>query len=279
MKKAAIIAVLLVGAAYGTFTLSRSRTYQLFGTIVPRVETDRKVVALTFDDGPRADTVDEILKGLGGERATFFVCGAELRDQPGVAEKLIAAGHELGNHTWSHERMWFKSPSFIASEVEKTDAVIRAAGHRGPIYFRAPYCKKIVGLPWYLARHDRIHVTFDVEPESYPEIDRDTGRIVSHVMENVRPGSIVLLHPWYGGRERTRAAVPLIVAGLRNAGYEFLTVNELLSLPVSSRAQSRDPLQPDSRPDGGGSLDYARDDTSEIAVTSFFASTVTIFAV
>jgi peptidoglycan-N-acetylglucosamine deacetylase len=234
MKKAAAIAALLVAAAYGTLQLSRSRTYQLFGTIVPRVETERKVVALTFDDGPRADTVDQILAALNGVKATFFVCGAEMRDQPGVAEKLVAAGHELGNHSWSHERMWLEPPSFIAAEVEKTDAVIRAAGHRGPIHFRAPYCKKLVALPWYLAKHDRVHVTFDVEPESYPEIDRDTGRIVSHVMEHVRPGSIVLLHPWYAGRERTRAAVPLIVAGLRNAGYEFLTVDELLQLRNSA---------------------------------------------
>lgn len=230
MKKLAIAFVLLVAALCGTFLLSRSRTFQLFGEIVPRVETERKVVALTFDDGPRSDTVDGILQSLGDVKATFFVCGAEIEDHPQATAKLVAAGHELGNHSWSHQRMWFKSPSFITNEIEKTDALIRAAGHRGDIHFRAPYCKKIVGLPWYLSKHDRIHVTFDVEPESNPDIDRDAGKLISHVLENVRPGSIVLLHPWYRGRERTREAVPFIIAGLKNKGYEFVTVSELLKL-------------------------------------------------
>src|SRR5687768_11379448 len=235
MKKIAIAVVLLFAALWGIRTLGRSRTFQLFGEIVPRVETDRKVVALTFDDGPRADTVDEILAPLtrANVKATFFVCGAEIQDHPAAAAKLVTSGHELGNHSWSHLRMWFKSPPFIREEFERTDALIRASGHQGPIHVRAPYCKKLVALPWYFAKNHRIHVTFDVEPESYPEIDRDMNRLVSHVIENVRPGSIVLLHPWYNGRERTRAAVPLIVRSLRQRGYEFVTVNELLKLRKS----------------------------------------------
>lgn len=231
MRKALIAVALVFGALYGVFVLSRSRTFQLFGEIVPRVETNRKVVALTFDDGPQAATVDEILGMLAKEhvRATFFVCGAQIAETPETAKKLVAAGHELGNHTWSHERMWFKSPSFIASEVERTDALIRAAGHQGPIYFRAPYCKKIIGLPRYLARNERVHVTFDVEPESDPKIDADTNKIVADVLVKTRPGSIILLHPWYRNRGRTRAAVPAILAGLKKEGYEFVTVDELLS--------------------------------------------------
>src|SRR5687768_12125384 len=102
MRRAVIAAVLLVLALYGLWRLADSRTFQLFGEIVPRVETRRKVVALTFDDGPRPDTVDEILAPLANAnaKATFFVCGAEMRDHPGVAEKLVAAGHELGNHSY-----------------------------------------------------------------------------------------------------------------------------------------------------------------------------------
>jgi peptidoglycan-N-acetylglucosamine deacetylase len=233
MKKLGLAFVLLLVVAGGTFALSRSRTFQLFGEIVPRVETERKVVALTFDDGPRAETLDEIVETLDGVKATFFVCGAELNQSPATAARLVAMGHELGNHSWSHQRMWFKSQSFIAGEIEKTDALIRAAGHRGEIYFRAPYCKKIVGVPWYLSKHGRVHVTFDIEPESDPKIDGNPSLIVTHVLENVRPGSIVLLHPWYRGREGTRGALPLLITGLRNAGYEFVTVGELLKLRKS----------------------------------------------
>jgi peptidoglycan/xylan/chitin deacetylase (PgdA/CDA1 family) len=229
-KKVAAVAAVVIAALAGTFELSKSRTVQLFGEIVPRVETDRKVVALTFDDGPQADTVDAILAGLQGSKATFFVCGAEIRDHPQAAARIVAAGHELGNHSWSHLRMVFKSPSFIRGEIEKTDQLIRAAGYKGPIHFRAPYCKKLVGLPWYLARTNRIHVTWDVEPESFPGIDSDAAAIESHVLARVKPGSIILLHPWYHGRERTREALPRIVKGLRERGYELVTVDELLKM-------------------------------------------------
>lgn len=233
MKKIGAISVLVIVAIFGTFMLSKSRTFQLFGEIVPRVETDRKVVALTFDDGPLNESVDAILEDLENVKATFFVCGAEIEKNREAAGKLVAAGHELGNHSYSHVRMWFKPPSFYREEFEKTDALIRAAGHDGPIHVRAPYCKKLVGLPWYFAKTNRVHVTFDVEPESDPEIDADHALIVSHVIENVRPGSIVLLHPWYRNRGNARAAVPLIVTGLKNAGYELVTVDELLKLRKS----------------------------------------------
>ena len=232
MRKAAVILAAVLAIAYGTFQLSRSRTFQLFGEIVPRVETERKVVALTFDDGPRGDTVDEILEPLAkhGVKATFFVCGAEIEQHGDAAKKLVAAGHELGNHSYSHERMVFKSPSFIESEFERTDALIRAAGHRGPIHVRAPYCKKLVGLPRYFAKHDRIHVTFDVEPESDPELDASTSLLAAHVIEQTEPGSIILLHPWYRGREQSRAAVEVIIVGLKQKGFEFVTISELLQL-------------------------------------------------
>jgi chitin deacetylase len=232
MRKVVIAVALLLLGLYGTWQLSRARTFQLFGEIVPRVDTNRKVVALTFDDGPQADTVDEILGTLARHdvKATFFVCGAEIEDHPQAAAKLVAAGHELGNHSYSHKRMVFKSPSFIASEFERTDALIRAAGHRGPIHVRAPYCKKLIGLPRYFARHDRIHVTFDVEPESTPEIDADTNLLIANVVDNAKPGSIILLHPWYRGRARTRAAVPAIIQTLKSKGYAFVTVDELLRM-------------------------------------------------
>ena len=230
MKKALAFFALLLGVLYVLKTVSRSRTWQFAGQIVPRVETSRKVVALSFDDGPEAEPVSEILQALGSVKATFFVCGAGMAANPGVAEKLVAGGHELGNHSFTHQRMWLKTRSFIADEIERTDALIRAAGHAGAIHFRAPYCKKLVALPRYLDETGRIHVTWDVEPESVPEIDADAALITAHVLERVRPGSIVLLHPWYRNRNRTRQAIPAIVESLRARGYEFVTVSELLAL-------------------------------------------------
>jgi len=224
----ATAAVLIVLALAGTYRLQRSRTFQLFGELVPRVETRDSVVALTFDDGP-SDRAGELLDFLRAERvsATFYLVGSGVGEHPDVARRLVADGHELGNHTFHHRRMVLRSPSYVRREVERTDSAIRAAGFAGPITFRPPYCQKLVGLPLYLARTGRVTVTWDVEPESFPEVAGDSAATVRHVLERVRPGSIILLHPWYRSGEGTRRAVPAIVAGLRARGYRFVTVAEL----------------------------------------------------
>lgn len=141
----------------------------------------------------------------------------------------MEAGHELGNHTYSHERMIFKSPEFIRREVEDTDQLIRLAGYEGPVAFRPPYSKKLLLLPLYLAQNGRTTVMNDVEPDSYAEVARDAELIAAHVLERVQPGSIILLHPWADSRETSRAAVPLVAAGLKERGYRFVTLAELLS--------------------------------------------------
>lgn len=151
----------LAGAARGAYLFGRSRTLQAFGRIVARVETARPVLALSFDDGPTRAAMDEVLQALAsrGVRATFFVNGVHLEQAPELGRRLVAAGHELGNHTYSHPRMVLRSPAFIRSEVERTDALIRAAGHSGEIYFRPPFGWKLLGLPWYLWRAGRTTVT------------------------------------------------------------------------------------------------------------------------
>jgi peptidoglycan/xylan/chitin deacetylase (PgdA/CDA1 family) len=227
----AFVLVAVVAAAVGLRQFARARTVQLFGRLVPRIETSERVVALTFDDGPASEWLDEILGALAEHRvrATFFATGSELAAAPDAGRRLVAAGHELGNHTYSHRRMVFRSPGFVRDEVERTDALIRGAGHQGPIYFRPPFCYKLVGLPWFLARSGRISVTWDVEPDSYKEVAASASGIASHVAERVRPGSIVLLHVWHGTRQTSRAAVPMIIDALQARGYRFVTVGELLS--------------------------------------------------
>jgi len=226
----AVAVVVLFAVAYGLLTLSRSPTYQVFGDIVPRVNTHEKVVALTFDDGPTPFT-HEILQTLAARHAhgTFFLIGAEIAHDPADARAIAASGNQIGNHSWSHDRMAFKSPSFIASEIERTDAEIRKVGYQGEIQFRPPYGKKLFGLPWYLARHHRKTITWDVDPMSDRDVDRSADRIVPFVLSRVRPGSIVLLHPMYKGREATRAALGPIIDGLQARGYRLVTVNELLA--------------------------------------------------
>jgi peptidoglycan/xylan/chitin deacetylase (PgdA/CDA1 family) len=121
------------------------------------------------------------------------------------------------------------TPSFVAREVERTDELIRAAGYQGEIYFRPPYAKKLFALPYYLSRTGRTSVTWDVEPDSYPEIAADADKIAAHVLAQTRPGSIIILHVMYPSRRASLQAVPQIVAGLKAQGYSFKTVSELLA--------------------------------------------------
>jgi chitin deacetylase len=227
---AALALVLLCGAA-ALWRVSRSRTFQFFGRIVPRVETSQKLVALTFDDGPTRDVTPEVLRLLreSGVRATFFVTGGELERNIDAGREIVAAGHELGNHSYSHERMVLVTPSYVRREVERTDELIRAAGHAGEIYFRPPYGKKLFALPFYLSRHDRKTITWDVEPDSDLPADATAADITRHVLDRTRPGSIILLHVMYPSRAETLRAVPSVVEGLRREGYRLVTVSELLA--------------------------------------------------
>jgi peptidoglycan/xylan/chitin deacetylase (PgdA/CDA1 family) len=162
-------------------------------------------------------------------RATFFVIGEALTRSPASGRRLVEAGHELGNHSYTHTRMVFNSSDFYAREIEQTDAQIRAAGQRGEIVFRPPYGKKLFGLPLYLARTGRTSVTWSIEPESDPAIAGSPDGIVEDVLAHVSKGSIILLHPWYDSGEPTRQAIRPIVQGLRARGYELVTVSELIA--------------------------------------------------
>ena len=228
---AASVILVLIGGAAALFQLSKSRTFQFFGRIVPRVETSQRVVALTFDDGPTRDKTAEVLRLLRERdvRATFFVTGGELEQNMDAGREIVADGHELGNHSYSHERMILVTPSYVRREVERTDELIMAAGHTGPIYFRPPYGKKFLALPFYLSRHDRTTITWDVELDSELAADADASAIMRRVMRRTRPGSIILLHVMYPSRAETMRAVPFIIEGLQRDGYRFVTVSELLA--------------------------------------------------
>ncbi|MBA3890850.1 MAG: polysaccharide deacetylase family protein [Gemmatimonadaceae bacterium] len=223
------IVVLLLAVA-GLRQLARARTVQVFGRLVDRVETAEMRVALSFDDGPAPAAIDSILSVLGERRvrATFFINGAPAAEHPGLAAQLVSSGHELGNHTWSHRRMVMRRQAFYRDEVVRTDSLIRAAGHQGPIYFRPPYGYKLFGLPWLLQRTGRTTVTWDIEPDSYSEVAATSEGIVLHVLERVRPGSIIILHAWFPSRATSLAAIGPLVDSLHARGYRVGTVRDLL---------------------------------------------------
>jgi chitin deacetylase len=213
---------------FGTEKWMNARTYQLFGGIVDRVETSQKVVALTFDDGP-TENVNRILPLLDkyNAKVTFFLIGGDIEKYPEGINKIAEAGHQIGNHTYSHKRMVFKSSSYIKEEIEKTDRLIRDSGYKGVIDFRPPYGKKLVGLPYYLNKHDRETITWNIEPDTFYSKAADK---VNYVKERIKPGSIILMHPMYDKTGEELLAIEGILQALSNEGYRFVTVDELQEL-------------------------------------------------
>ena len=223
------VTVLAIALVIGLWMLTNARSFQTFGRLVNRVETPRKIVALTFDDGPTTEVTRPLLDLLEKEqvRATFFVTGAELEKQMTLGIRIVAMGHELGNHSYSHTRMFFVTPSFVQNEIERTDALIREAGYQDTIHFRPPFGKKLFVLPYYLSQTGRTTVTWDVEPDS--DARATAGEIAQRAVQNTRPGSIILLHVMYPNRVESLKAVGTIINDLKERGYEFVTVSELLA--------------------------------------------------
>lgn len=224
-----IFPVVFTVISYLLFQSSKSRSFQFFGEIVPRVETSQKVIALTFDDGPSREKTEELLQILREEnvKATFYVTGAEIEKNPGELEKIIAEGHEIGNHTFNHEKMVLVSSSYVKSEIEKTDELIGKAGWTSEITFRPPFGKKLFTLPFYLSKNNRKTITWDVEPETYVEKSED---LIKYTLDNTKNGSIILLHVMYDSRSESMKSVRPIIKGLREKGFEFKTVSELLAM-------------------------------------------------
>jgi chitin deacetylase len=164
-------------------------------------------------------------------KATFFVIGVEAKRHYAQLKKIVASGQEVGNHSYSHKNMSFMMPSEVAREIEDNDTLIRSAGYAGPIQFRVPYNVKFVTLPFYLMQHGRPDISRDViTNEGYQFSSR---QIADTIVRQVRPGSIILLHPMYKHTASSRSAIPIIIDSLRAKGYSFVTVSQLLTYQKS----------------------------------------------
>lgn len=222
---AALVAFL---ALIGLWQLSKARQFQVFGTVVARVDTDLPLVALTFDDGPTRAHTQTVLDLLARHDApaTFFLTGAEALRHPDLVRAIIDAGHAVGNHSLSHERMVGMTPARMHRELEITDAALAQAGWTGPRLFRPPYGKRLFVLPWILWRSERTTVMWDVAPD---DVNDTAQAIAQRAIDGARPGSILLPHPMYDSRQATRDALPLLIEGLRARGFRLVTVTQLLA--------------------------------------------------
>ena len=226
--KIAASAVVIAGVmAAGLFQLSRAKCFQLVGHVTCRVETEEKLVALTFDDGPTDRGVDAVTAALARHdaKATFFLIGRAVERKPEAVRRLLAAGHEIGNHSYSHVPNVGRSQTFYQGEVERTNAALRALGVT-PRFFRPPYGMRLIGLPRAVSEAGLRTVMWDVAESDGS--DDSAEDYAANVLREIRPGSIVLIHAMNSHNRNAREALPLILKGLSQRGYRAVTVSQLL---------------------------------------------------
>jgi peptidoglycan-N-acetylglucosamine deacetylase len=193
--------------------------------------TDRRL-ALTFDDGPDPVWTPRVLDVLARHdvRATFFVVGERAARAPDVLRAMGEAGHEVASHGWSHTSLWLCGPRRTDREVGRTHAVVAAVTGRAPRHFRPPWGMVNAALFAALGRHDERCVLWSLQPEGLRPASAERQR--ARVLGGAHPGAIVDLHDAEGtprAPERLVAMLPPTIAGLRDAGYGFATVAELLT--------------------------------------------------
>ncbi len=186
-----------------------------------------KVVALTFDDGPDPRFTPKILDILKKEnvKATFFMIGSRVDKNPRLARRVANEGHLIGNHTYTHPDLKLDKRDKIIQELKKCqDAIYRVTGQE-PHYFRPP--KGLFDDTSTAVVRDAGYkiVLWDVcvEHKASPTPEREAKR----VLLLVRPGYIILAHDGRLNRKKTVKAIPLIIKGLKEKGYGFVTVDEL----------------------------------------------------
>jgi len=223
----AVLGGLSAVAAYG----SVSRSSQMFGPSVYRGPGTRKSIALTFDDGPSESTPD-LLEYLEREGvvATFFQCGMHVKRLPHIAGQVAAAGHEIGNHTYSHLRLPFKSPEFIEREFSEAQHVIQGETGVTPTLMRAPYGFRWMGLRAVQEKLLLLGVMWTVMGYDWRWPSEKIGE---YVLRRSSAGGIVCLHDGRGDSVNpkignTIQAIKEIVPRLRDQGYRFETVSALL---------------------------------------------------
>jgi peptidoglycan/xylan/chitin deacetylase (PgdA/CDA1 family) len=225
-----VVIALALGTSVFLWRASKATCWGLVGDVICRVETSQPVVALSFDDGPTPEGVDITLAELQRRnlRATFFLIGERMERWPGQAQRLAAAGMELGNHSFSHKRMVGHEEAHYDREIARTEALLRAAGAPPSRLFRPPFGRRLIGLPRSVERAGLRLVMWDVADDvaHHPTPQAYADDIISRA----RPGSIILIHPMYRTNPIERRALPLVLDELQAKGFRIVTVGELLAL-------------------------------------------------
>lgn len=212
-----------------------------YGPVFNEAETSQRVVALTFDDGPYPPYTQQILGVLreNGVPATFFLIGKNAEKHPEIVRQIASAGHQIGNHSYSHLDLLKLERTQIAAEVDKTQQVLAAITGQSPYIVRPPHGFRDAVVMDVMAERKLQVVEWSVMCRDWtnPGVEIITSRAVS----KVKSGSIILLHDGDGlassaSRVQTVEATRRIIRELQSQGYRFVTVDEILKTTAKESA-------------------------------------------
>jgi peptidoglycan/xylan/chitin deacetylase (PgdA/CDA1 family) len=196
----------------------------------------KHAVALTFDDGPSPRYTPQILALLKQYQAqgTFFVLGCKVEQHPGLIKEMLGAGHEVGNHSYSHPRILKTDQLARARELERTRLALDLLGcPKDCRIMRPPYSESDQRLVSYLGHTDREMILWSVDSGDWRGLGAPA--IARNVLTQVKNGAIIIFHDsdetGLADRTPTVAALKTILPALQKAGYRMVTVSELLDKP------------------------------------------------
>ena len=196
--------------------------------------TDKRQVAITFDDGPDSEYTPKILDVLkeNHAKATFFLIGNHAEAHPEIVKRIEREGNDIGNHSYDHPYLPNLSPIPFQNEILDTGNLLkRITGHE-PLLFRPPYTSLTEDQEKWLVDQKLYTIAWNVDTQDWKGIPAD--QIEAKVFDQVKPGAIIVMHsasPDNGGKlSGTVEALPHIIKRLRDQGYEPVTVSHLLGI-------------------------------------------------
>jgi len=193
-----------------------------------QVRVDQPYIAMTFDDGPSAENTPRLLEILKQRniKATFFLIGQNAAANPDIVRRILAEGHEVGNHSWTHPQLSKLSDDRVTAEITKTQAAIKDASGYAPTLLRPPYGAITPRQREWIANQFGLNIIlWSVDPFDWKRPGASV--ITQRILSQVRPGSIVLSHDIH---KQTVDAMPATLDALIAKGYKFVTVSQLIAM-------------------------------------------------
>ena len=189
---------------------------------------DRMEIALSFDDGPHPRLTPVILDILAeyGVKATFFMVGENVGYYPAAARAVAEAGHEIGNHTFSHRRFGRMSEEDLLHEIHACEEAISSVTNAPVRFIRPPEGQLSEVMGEVLGDSDYRIILWDVDTRDWAHTP--PSEITRHILDTVQAGDIILMHDFIGHDSPTPAALRQVIPALLERGYRFVTVGELV---------------------------------------------------